>query len=77
MRFSPAAALVGSGGVGLRANRHPLRSRPDYFEVPNPECKNLVGYFKSDLTIAQQLSVADPERPDQSLANLIANVGSC
>jgi hypothetical protein len=53
------------------------RFRPDFFEGADPECKNLVGYFKYDLTIAEQLSVADPERLDQSLANLIANVGSC
>ena len=55
--------MVGSGVVGQRAIQL--------------ESKNLVGYFKSDLTIAEQLSVADPERLDQSLANLIANVGSC
>jgi hypothetical protein len=34
-------------------------------------------YFTSDLAIAQQLSVADLERSDQSLANSTANVGSC
>jgi hypothetical protein len=56
--------MVGSGVVGQRAIQL--------------ESKNLVGYFKSDLTIAEQLSVADLEGgPDQSLANSTANVGSC
>ena len=77
MRCSPAASVVGSGVVGQRAIRYPLQKPTRLFEGAESESRNLVGYFKSDLTIAEQLSVADPERLDQSLANLIANVGSC
>jgi hypothetical protein len=43
MRFSPAASVfasVVSANVRIATHR---RSRPDYFEAPNPESKNLVG----------------------------------
>ena len=60
-----------------RAIRHPLKIPTRLFRSAEPGEQESGGYFKSDLTIAQQLSVADQERPDQSLANSTANVGSC